>query len=58
MNYLLMRLSPQYFNSGPNFASDIASSVGSNVVLTDFCPFHDVSRMHFTCTCMYCISYI
>lgn len=35
-----------YFNSGPNFASDIASSVGSNVVLTDFCPFHDETTIN------------
>jgi hypothetical protein len=32
-------LTLQYFNSGPNFGSDVAPNVGSEFVFTDYCPF-------------------
>ena len=39
----------QYFNSGPNFGSDVAPNVGSSFVFMDYCPFESpfsVSAIH------------
>ena len=50
----------QYFNSGPNFGSDVAPNVGSSFVFTDYCPFESPFSVSVILTIMayYCYSII